>query len=75
MDAINFRTLVTEIEIEKYINKFEGFVGVRLPYDYSMRSRIVAAFKGDEMVAGYMLVTKPAFRSLMFVPDSVKASH
>ena len=75
MDAIKFRTLTTEVEIEKYIAKFEGFVGVRLPYDYTIRSRIVAAFKGDEMVAGYMLVTKPEFRSLIFVPDSVKATH
>jgi hypothetical protein len=27
------------------------------------------------MVAGYMLVTKPSFRSLMFVPDKVKQSQ
>jgi len=55
-----------------YLKKFEGFVGVRLPYDYSMRSTIVGAFKGDDMIGGYMLVTKPQFRSLMFVPDQVK---
>ena len=72
MGAIKFRTLVTESEIETYLNKFEGYVGVKLPYDYSMRSEIIAAFMGDEMIAGYMLVTKPEFRSLMFVPDSVK---
>lgn len=75
MDAIKFKTLTTESEIEKYISKFEGFVGVRLPYDYTMRSRIIGVFKGDEMVGGYMLVTKPEFRSLMFVPDSVKRHH
>lgn len=72
MDAIKFRTLTTESEIEKYISKFEGFVGVRLPYDYTMRSKIVGAFKGEDMVGGYMIVTKPEFRSLMFVPDSVR---
>ncbi|MEX2333521.1 MAG: hypothetical protein WD600_04630, partial [Pseudohongiella sp.] len=48
---------------------------VKLPYDYAQRSTFVAGFKGDEMVGGYMLVTKPEFRSLMFVPDSVRAEH
>lgn len=75
MDAIKFRTLKTEDEVSSYISKFEGYVGVRLPYDYTMRSRIIGAFIGDEMVAGYMLVTRPDFRSLMFVPDSVKESN
>ncbi|MDP1930139.1 MAG: hypothetical protein Q8L60_01630 [Gammaproteobacteria bacterium] len=75
MEAIKFKTLTTENEIEKYLGKFEGFVGVKLPYDYSMRSKMIGVFKGEEMVGGYMLVTKPEFRSLMFVPDSVKAQH
>ena len=75
MEAIKFKTLTTDSEIEKYISKFESFVGVRLPYDYTMRSKIIGAFKGEEMVAGYMLVTKPQFRSLMFVPDEIKAQH
>ena len=72
MVAIQFRTLKTQEEINAYLEKFEGYVGVRLPYDYSARSTIVGVFQGDEMVAGYMLVTKPDFRSLMFVPDMVK---
>ena len=72
MEAIKFKTLSKESEIDMYLSKFEGFVGVRLPYDYSMRSTIVGAFKGEEMIGGYMLVTKPQFRSLMFVPDQVK---
>ncbi|MCB1664288.1 MAG: hypothetical protein KDI28_00795 [Pseudomonadales bacterium] len=75
MEALKFKTLTQESEIETYLEKFEGFVGVKLPYDYSMRSRIVSVYKGDTMVGGYMLVTKPTFRSLMFVPDSVKSSH
>lgn len=75
MEAIKFKTLTTEIEIESYLNKFESFVGVKLPYDYSMRSKMVGAYKGDAMVGGYMLVTKPQFRSLMFVPAHVKDSH
>ncbi len=72
MEAIKFKTLSKESEIDLYLSKFEGFVGVRLPHDYSLRSTIVGAFKGDDMIGGYMLVTKPQFRSLMFVPDQVK---
>ncbi len=75
MEAIKFKTLTTESEIETYLNKFEGFVGVKLPYDYSMRSKIIGVFRGGDMIGGYMLVTKPQFRSLMFVPDAVKNSN
>jgi len=52
MEAIKFKTLSEESEIDMYLSKFEGFVGVRLPYDYSMRSTIVGAFKGEEMIGG-----------------------
>jgi hypothetical protein len=72
MEALKFRILTKDDEIEIYLKKFESFVGVKLPYDYSIRSKIVAAFKDDDMVGGYMLITKPKFRSLMFVPDAAK---
>ncbi len=72
MGAIQFRTLESEEEIESYLKKFEGYVGVKLPYDYSVRSTIIGVFQDEEMVAGYMLVTRPEFRSLLFVPDAVK---
>ena len=72
---MKFKVLTTEGEIESYLNKFESFVGVKLPYDYSLRSTIVGVYKKDEMIAGYMLVTKPQFRSLMFVPDAIKDSN
>ena len=75
MDAIQFRTLTNDADIEKFLCKFESYVRVKLPYDYTSRSRVVAGFKGEEMVAGYMLVTKPDFRSLMFLPDDVKQNH
>lgn len=75
MAAIKYRALTTESEIETYLKKFEGFVGVKLPYDYSMRSKIIGVFRGGDMIGGYMLVTKPQFRSLMFVPDAVKNTH
>ncbi|MGM0633357.1 MAG: hypothetical protein ACQETO_09305 [Pseudomonadota bacterium] len=75
MEAITFRTLTDERDINEYLKRFEGYVQVRLPYDYTQRSRIVAAYKGDRMVAGYMLVTRPEFRSLMFVPDETREQH
>jgi len=75
MEALQFRTITNENEIDYFLTRFESYVGVKLPYDYAQRSTFVAGFKGDEMVAGYMLVTKPEFRSLVFVPDSVKKEH
>jgi hypothetical protein len=75
MEAIKFRTLKSDSEVELFLSRFESYVGVKLPFDYAQRSKFVAGFKGGEMVAGYMLVTKPDFRSLMFVPDQVKREH
>lgn len=75
MEAITFKTLTEEKDINEYLERFEGYVRVKLPYDYTQRSRIVAAYRGDRIVAGYMLVTRPEFRSLMFVPDEVREQH
>ena len=75
MEAIKFRTLSTDPEIDTFLSRFERYVGVKLPYDYAVRSKFVAAFKGEQMVGGYMLVTRPEFRSLMFVPDTVRREH
>lgn len=75
MEAIKFRTLTNHDEIEQFLNRFENYVKVKLPYDYADRSKFVSAFKGEKMVGGYMLVTRPEFRSLMFVPDTVRAQH
>lgn len=75
MEAIKFKTLTNEQDIDLFLSRFESYVGVKLPYDYAQRSTFVAGFKGEEMVGGYMLVTRPEFRSLMFVPDAVRAEH
>ena len=75
MEALKFRRLQSDIEIDRYLKKFEGFVKVKLPYNYSTSSEIVGMFRGDSMIGGYMLVTKPIFRSLMFVPDDVKREN
>lgn len=75
MEAIKFKTLTSDQDIDVFLSRFESYVGVKLPYDYAQRSTFVAGFKGEEMVGGYMLVTRPEFRSLMFVPDAVRAEH
>ncbi|MBC55077.1 MAG: hypothetical protein CMQ34_14710 [Gammaproteobacteria bacterium] len=75
MEAIKFKTLTNEQDIDTFLSRFESYVGVKLPYDYAQRSTFVAGFRGEDMVGGYMLVTKPEFRSLMFVPDAVRAEH
>lgn len=75
MENIKFIEIENEREIELFIDKIEYFTHVRLPKSYVNNSKIVGAFLQDKMVGGYMLVTKPQFRSLMFVPDHVKSSH
>lgn len=75
MEAITYRTLTTDAEIELYMRRFGNHVKVKLPHEYIARSKVVGAFRGENMVAGYMLVTKPAFRSLSFVPDEIKKSN
>lgn len=75
MEALKFKTLDSKQEIEMYIDKIEIQTGVKLPTEYAYSSKIVGAFLRDKMVAGYMLVTKPSFRSLLFVPDAIKKSH
>ncbi len=75
MEAIKYRTLTDAKDIDNYLAHFEGHVKVKLPYDYAHRARIVGAFMGDNLVGGYMLVTRPDFRSLMFVPDQMREEH
>lgn len=75
MEKLAFNTIEKEEEINLFLDKFQNYVGVRLPYDYATNSKIVGAFLQNRLVGGYMLVTKPGFRSLLFVPDEVKNSH
>lgn len=75
MEALKFKTLESTQEIDQYLDKIEFYTSVRLPEAYANASKIVGVFLQDKLVAGYMLVTKPSFRSLMFVPDSIKNSH
>lgn len=75
MAKLEFRKITEEAEVEQYVEKWEDYSGVRLPLDYANNSDVVGAFLHGKLVGGYMLVTRPEFRSLMFVPDAVKSSH
>ncbi|MBL4820772.1 MAG: hypothetical protein JKY98_07255 [Gammaproteobacteria bacterium] len=75
MEKLVFKGLSSEAEINLFLDKFKNCVGVRLPFDYAKRSSIVGAFLHDKLVGGYMLVTSPEFRSLIFVPDAIKNTN
>lgn len=67
-----FRTIKSDDETSKVLDKIESYSGVRLPIDYASNAKIVGVFLHNQLSACYMLVTKPSFRSLAFVPDQVK---
>lgn len=69
MNKLIFRTITEESALEEVLDKVENYSGVRLPIAYARRNKIVGAFLHNKLVAGYMVVTKPEFRSLMFVPS------
>ena len=75
MEKLNFREIESNTETELFINKVQNYTGVRLPLNYVENSEIIGVFLHDKLVAGYMVVTKPGFRSLMFVPDTIKKSN
>lgn len=72
---MTFRTISNSEETNLFLNKIENFSRVRLPYNYAKNSKIVGVFVHNKLVAGYMLVTKPGYRSLLFVPDETKKSN
>lgn len=75
MEKLVFRTITDKEEKEIVLDKIEHQTGVRLPDSYVAQSKIVGTFLHEKLVAGYMLVTRPSYRSLLFVPDSTKQSH
>ncbi len=74
MDKLIFKTLVSNDEIDLVLNKVERYSGVRLPIVYAKNSKIVGVFLHNNLVACYMLVTRPGFRSIMFLPDNIRSS-
>lgn len=75
MEKLLFRTLKTQEDLELALDKVERYSGVRLSKDYTSRGKVVGAFLNDKLVATYMLVVKPDFRSIMFVPDKDKQAN
>lgn len=74
MEKLAFRTITTKEETEIVLQKIEANLGVRLPIDYANNSKVVGVFYQGQLSACYMLVTRPKFRSLLFVPDQAKQS-
>ena len=75
MEKIIFKTITSKEEISVVLDKIESYSGVRLPMTYALDSKIVGVFLHDQLVAGYMIVTKSDFRSLLFVPDQIKKTN
>ncbi len=75
MEKLTFREIENRAETELFIEKIQTFTGVKLPLNYVENSKTIGVFLHDKLVAGYMIVTKPGYRSLMFVPDSIKNSN
>ncbi len=75
MENLDIRTIEDRTEIETFIERVRSQTGVTLPDTYVQNSKVVGVFSGVKMVGGYMVVTKPGFRSLQFVPDQIKRDH
>lgn len=75
MEKLEFKTLTKENDIQLFLRKVENYTGIRLPPHYASHCKIVGGFLHNKMAAGYMLVTSPEYRSLIFVPDQVRNSH
>ncbi|MDA1371417.1 MAG: hypothetical protein O2971_11745 [Proteobacteria bacterium] len=75
MDTVKFRTIEDPLETKLILDNIERYSGVRLPLQYIKSSRVVGAFLHNQLVASYMLITNPNFRSLMFLPDEVRRAN
>ncbi len=75
MTKLDFKVLNAKKDIETVLGKTENYTGVRLPYQYAARNKVVGVFLREVLVGGYIIVTTPEFRTLMFVPnDTLKNS-
>lgn len=75
MAKLDFREIVDNSELELFLLRFMDYVGVKLPSQYVSRGTVVGVYLQNRLVGGYMLISTPPFRSLLFVPDSVKESN
>ena len=58
MDKLVFRAISAENEIELFLEKFEMFVGIRLPTQYAVGNKVIGVFIKNNVVGGYMIVVK-----------------
>lgn len=72
MEKLEYKVIRTKKETELVLDKFENHAGIRLPLDYADKSKIIGVFLRGRLVSSYMLVSKPPFRSLLFVPNEFK---
>lgn len=75
MSKISFRPIIDNNELDKFLSMTEHYSGVRLPQAYAKNAKVVGAYIGSSLSGGYLLVTRPEFRALMFVPDKCKRTH
>ena len=72
MAKVTFNTVINDNELDKFLSMTEHHSGVRLPLAYAKNAKVVGAYVNGHLAGGYMLVTRPEFRTLMFVPDRCK---
>lgn len=75
MEKLDFRVINDEATKKKVLSKIHNYTGVMLPDSYLEQGKTVGVFLHNQLVAGYILVTKPKFRSLLFVPDKSKSEN
>lgn len=75
MARLVFRNIKEKNEIEYFLLRFEDYVGVKLPESYVAKGNINGVYLKNRMVGGYITISSPPFRSLLFVPDKVKTKN
>ena len=74
MEKLVFKVIDKEEDLKMFLGKFFNYTNVNLPLNYAQGAKVIGVYIEEVMVAGYMLVTTPNFRSLLFVPDKQKKS-
>lgn len=75
MEKLKIKTITAEEDLNLVLDRIEGYSGIRLSESYAKQAKVVGFFLQNRLAACYMVVTKPGFRSLLFVPDSQKRTH
>jgi hypothetical protein len=70
--SLEYRTLTQDHEIEAFLESFKRYVNVKLPTAYANCGKVIGVFKGEDMIGGYMIITRGPFRALTLIPDEVK---